>query len=278
MKIGLCMFPTSETIGPVELARAAEERGFESLVFTEHTHIPVGSESDWPGGRGPLPDIYKGTYDPFVALTAAAAVTERILIGTGVCLVVERDPIITAKEVATLDRISRGRFLFGVGAGWNREEMQNHGTDPTTRMALLKDRILAMKAIWANDVPEYHGKFVDFDPMWCWPKPLQQPHPPVLVGGMGPGVEQRILDYGDEWMAMAVSEKNIGDFAQRVARLQAMAAEQDREPIPVSLFYPDPRMIDQLADVGVTRVFLGLQHGSEDDVLRRLDRHAELLP
>src|ERR671926_1362353 len=194
MKFGVTMFPTRYSIGPAELARAVEERGFESLFFPEHTHIPISRRSPWPGGAD-LPPEYRETLDPFLALTAAATVTERILLGTGICLVVERDPITTAKEVATLDLLSGGRVLFGIGGGWNREEMENHGTDPKVRFAVMRERIEAMKAIWAEDEAEYHGRHVDFDPIWSWPKPRQRPHPPVLVGGLGEKVLDRVVAY-----------------------------------------------------------------------------------
>ena len=198
MDVGLTMFPTDEAIDPMSLGRAAEAAGFESLFFPEHTHIPASRESPWPGG-GELPREYSRTYDPFVALAAIAASTERIRLGTGICLVVERDPITLAKEVASLDRLSGGRFEFGIGAGWNREEMANHGTDPRNRMALLRERVLAMRALWTQDEPSFHGEHVAFDPVWAWPKPLQEPHPPVVVGGNGPRVLDRVLRYGDEW-------------------------------------------------------------------------------
>ena len=186
MKFGLTIFPTAETIQPAALGRLAESHGFESLWFPEHTHIPVSRETPYPGG-GELPDEYARIYDPFVALTAAAAATERLLVGTGICLIVERDPITTAKEVATIDRVSGGRFLFGVGAGWNLEEMANHGTDPQSRFSLMRERIEAMKEIWTGDEASYHGRHVDFEPIWSWPKPLQRPHPPILVGGNSGG-------------------------------------------------------------------------------------------
>ncbi len=182
MKFGLTIFPTEASAQPVELARRAEELGFESLFFPEHTHIPVSRETPYPAG-GDLPDEYRRIYDPFAALAAAAAVTEKLLLGTGICLIVERDPITTAKEVATVDRLSNGRFLFGVGAGWNLEEMRNHGTDPEQRFRLMRERIEAMKAIWTEDEAAYHGELVDFDPINAWPKPVQRPHPPILMGG-----------------------------------------------------------------------------------------------
>ena len=199
MKFGAFMFPTDYSIGPVELAREVEARGFESLWFPEHTHIPTNRESPYPGG-GELPQEYSHTLDPFVALGAAAAVTERIKLGTGISLVVERDPIVLAKEVATLDQISNGRVLLGIGGGWNREEMSNHGTDPTHRWKLMRERIEAMKAIWTQDEAEYHGEFVDFDPIWSWPKPVQRPHPPIILGNAGAGAVRRVVRYADEWM------------------------------------------------------------------------------
>src|SRR5438067_39900 len=199
MKLGLAMFPTDDAVRPAELGRIAEEHGFESLFLPEHTHIPASRRSPYPGG-GELPREYSHTYDPFVALATAADATERITLATGICLVVERDPITTAKEVASLDHLSNGRFLFGVGAGWNREEMENHGTDPRRRFSLMRERVEAMKAIWTQDEAEYHGEHVDFDPIWSWPKPVQEPHPPVLIGGNGEKVIDRVVAFGHEWM------------------------------------------------------------------------------
>jgi len=198
MDFGIGYFPTADAVGPGELARLVEERGHESLFFAEHTHIPASRRSPYPAG-GELPRKYSHTYDLFVALTAAAAATSRLRIGSGICLVVERDPITTAKEVASLDRLSGGRFEFGVGAGWNREEMENHGTDPRTRMRLMVERVEAMKAIWTEDEASYSGELVSFERIWSWPKPAQRPHPPVLVGGTGPTVLDRVLRVGDAW-------------------------------------------------------------------------------
>src|SRR5881398_3208480 len=191
MHYGVVMFPTEYAMAPDDLARALEERGFESVWFPEHTHIPASRRSPWPGG-GELPRDYWSSYDPFVALMAAGAATKRLKLGTGICLVIERDPITTAKEVATLDLLSGGRVLFGIGGGWNREEMENHGTDPTRRFAVMRERMLAMREIWTKDEAEYHGTFVDFDPIWSWPKPVQRPHPPVLVAGNGAGTLERV--------------------------------------------------------------------------------------
>src|ERR687895_533130 len=208
MNFGVTMFPTRYSVGPAELARAVEERGFESLFFPEHTHIPTSRRSPWPGGAD-LPNEYRETFAPFLALPAAAAVTERLLLGTGICLVVERDPITTAKEVATLDLLSGGRFVFGVGGGWNREEMENHGTDPKTRFRKLREQILALKEIWTKDAAAFHGEFVRFDPIWSWPKPVQKPHPPVLLGGETVHTLRRVVEIGDGWFPRARSAERL---------------------------------------------------------------------
>jgi probable F420-dependent oxidoreductase len=276
VKFGIVMFPTDYAIAPAELGREVEARGFESLFFPEHTHIPASRRSPWPGGPE-LPEEYKHTHDPFVALSAAAAVTGRLLVGTGICLVIERDPIITAKEVASLDFLSGGRFLFGVGAGWNREEMEDHGTDPRTRMALLQERVEAMKAIWAEDEASYHGRFVDFDAMWSWPKPAQRPHPPVIVGGSGPTVIDRVLAIGDEWMPIRMPDPEA--LGRQIAELQGRAQDAGRGPVPVTLFGAsrDPATIERLAEVGVTRAVLAIRPEGRDKVLSVLDRDAGLL-
>jgi probable F420-dependent oxidoreductase len=273
MKIGVYMFPTEYAINVVELGRALEERGLESLFVPEHTHIPVSRRSPWPGGSD-LPEEYKHILDPFVALAAVASATSRLLIGTGICLVVERDPIVTAKEVATLDLLSGGRFLFGIGGGWNREEMENHGTEPKTRFALMRERVLAMKAIWTHEVAEFHGDFVDFEPLWSWPKPVQQPHPPVLLGGNGPAVLDRVLEYGDGWMPNA----NRGRVKEGMAELARRTAEQGRAPIPVSIFgaRPEPQTLDDYVAMGVERCLLVVPPAPSDEVLPLLDRYAEL--
>ena len=244
MEFGLMMFPSDEAVDPVTLGRAAEDAGFESLFFPEHTHIPASRESPWPGGDE-LPREYSHLYDPFVALSAVAARTERLRIGTGICLVVERDPITLAKEVASLDRLSGGRFELGIGAGWNREEMRHHGTDPRVRMAVMRERVLAMREIWTRDEPEFHGEHVDFDPLWSWPKPVQQPHPPVLVGGDGPTVFDRVLEYGDAWLP---NTRDIEGLPRRIAELRRRGAEAGRERIPVTYFgaRPDDGVVDAL--------------------------------
>ena len=270
MQIGLTMFPTDYSIGPVELARAAEERGFEALLFPEHTHIPASRITPPPRG-GELPEHYWHTLDPFAAIGAAAAATSSIQLGTGVCLVIERDPITTAKEVATVDLISKGRFLFGVGGGWNREEMKNHGTDPVTRFKLMRERIEAMKAIWSEEEGSYHGEFVSFEKIWQWPKPVQSPHPPILVGGDAPLTLPRVLRYGDEWMPNAA----IGParLVERKAELAALAAEAGREPPPVSLFGcpVQPAAAETYGKAGLKRLFFMLPSAPEDTALRLMD-------
>jgi len=217
MKYGIVMFPTDYSIGAADLAKAVEQRGFESLFYPEHTHIPASRRTPWPGGAD-LPKEYWHTLDPFVALTAAAMVTEKLLLGTGIALIMERDPITTAKEVASVDMISNGRFLLGVGGGWNEEEMENHGTDPKRRFKVLRERIEAMKAIWTQDEAEYHGEFVDFDPVWSWPKPVQKPHPPVLIGGDSDHTLKRVIQYG--WLdADTDARRRANERADEAARV-----------------------------------------------------------
>ena len=275
MLFGVSIFATDYSISPIELGRAAEDHGFESLFLPEHTHIPVSRRSPWPGGPE-LPKEYWHSIDPFVALGAVAAATERLRLGTGVCLVIERDTITLAKEVASLDQISGGRFLFGIGGGWNYEEMENHGTNPKTRWRRLREQVLAMKQIWTQDEATYHGEFVNFDPIWQWPKPVQKPHPPVLVGGSGPRTLQRVVEYGDSWMPIAGrAEIPIED---KMAELNQLAAEAGRGPIPVTLFNvrPDPKALERFAKAGVERCIFGLPAAGADAVLPILAERTEL--
>jgi probable F420-dependent oxidoreductase len=266
------MFPTDYAVDPATLARLVEERGFDSLWLPEHTHIPVSRRTPYPGG-GELPREYSHTYDPFVALTAAAAATERLLVGTGICLVVERDPITTAKEVASLDRLSGGRLLFGIGAGWNREEMENHGTDPGGRFGLMRERVEAMKAIWAEDEAEYHGRQVDFDPIWSWPKPHQRPHPPILVGGNGERVVDRVLRFGDEWMPNRVTD--AGELRRRIDDLRDRAGRR----VPVTFYgaRPNRETVEAYAEAGVDRVAFFVRAEPTAEVEAALDRRAALI-
>ncbi|MCW2991543.1 MAG: class F420-dependent oxidoreductase [Solirubrobacterales bacterium] len=264
MKFGLMIFPTLDTPSPAELGRIAEGRGFESLFFPEHTHIPASRETPYPAG-GELPPEYSRTYDPFIALTAAACATQTLIVGTGICLVVERDPITTAKEVASLDHISGGRFIFGVGLGWNREEMRNHGTDPRTRRELMGERVEAMKAIWTEEEASYHGEHVDFDRIWSWPKPLQQPHPPIYVGGNGPTVLDRVLRFGDAWMPNVIDDDTL--LAQ-IAELRERAGRD----VPVSLFAAprDPERLARYAEAGVERALFWLPPRDREALEKRL--------
>ncbi len=277
MQYGVLMFLTDYSMSPPALARAAEERGFESLWVPEHTHIPSSRRSPWPGGPE-LPKMYYDVMDPFVCLAAAAVVTERLLLGTGICLVVQRDPIQTAKEVATLDRLSHGRFLFGVGGGWNAEEMADHGTEWKTRFRLMRERIEAMKVIWQSSEPEYHGETVRFDKMRSWPKPVQQPHPPIHVGGGFPHGARRAVQYGDGWIPIA---GRGGDVAALLPAFRALAEEAGRDPadLEVSVYGApaDPVLIQRYAHAGVHRVIFGLPAAQADTVLPLLDRQAQLM-
>jgi probable F420-dependent oxidoreductase len=280
MDFGVATFVTDYGIDPVSLGKAVEERGLESLYVTEHTHIPAARDSPWPGGPagGELPRKYMHTYDPFVALSAIAATTSRIRIGTAICLVIERDPITLAKEIASLDQLSGGRFTLGVGAGWNHEEMANHGTDPGTRMALLAERLQAMEAIWTNEEATFHGRFVEFDRIWSWPKPVQLPRPPILVGGMGPKVIGRVLEYADGWMPLRVPMSKLDEFGERITDLRDRAAAFGRPRPTVTLFggATKPEAIARYAKLGVDTVLFDLPDVKADEVPGVLDGFAEL--
>ncbi len=274
---GASIFVTEYSIGPDELARELEQRGFESLWLPEHTHIPASRRTPYPAG-GDLPQEYWHTYDPFLALTAAAAATTRLRLATGICLLIERDPIVTAKEVATLDRLSNGRAIFGIGGGWNAEEMGNHGTDFKTRWRVLRERVLAMKEIWTKDEAEFHGEFVNFDPIWCFPKPVQKPHPPIVMGGNGPTTFDRVVEFCDGWMPIAMRS---GDLAERIPALkqQAEAAGRDPDSISISIFAakPERAFIEKLERAGVHRSIFLLPPADRETVLPLLDRYAELM-
>jgi probable F420-dependent oxidoreductase len=270
VKFGIAIFPTADLPNPVQIAQMAEERGFESLFFPEHTHIPASRDTPYPAGGG-LPPEYSRTYDPFVALTAAAGATDRLRIGTGVCLVIERDPIITAKAIASLDQFSGGRFMFGVGAGWNVEEMRNHGTDPAERFGIMRERVEAMKAIWADDEASYHGHHVNFERIWSWPKPVQHPHPPILVGGSGPRVLERVLALGDEWMPTRAPDDEMIPRFQELAR---RAREAGRSIlITVAGMMRDPQRIERFEREGVHRSLFYLPATNPEDVEAAFDRY-----
>jgi probable F420-dependent oxidoreductase len=264
VKYGLTIFPTDEGPKPAELARRVEDAGFESLFNTDHTHTPASRDSDAPRG-GELPREYLHNLDPFVSLTAAASATESLRVATGICLVVERDPITTAKSVATLDYISGGRFLFGIGGGWNKEEMRNHGTDPKRRFSVMAERVQAMKAIWTEEEASFHGEFVDFNRIWAWPKPVQKPHPPVMVGGNGRKVIDRVLAFGDEWLP----EPQDG-LVDRIAELQQRAGEADRGSIPVTVYGADPEDVGAYAEAGVQRCVFWLPPRDDKKIRSRI--------
>jgi probable F420-dependent oxidoreductase len=265
MDIGVAIFPTHEAIEPSSLARLVEERGHESLFFPDHSHIPASRQTPYPGG-GQIPREYVQNYDLFVAMTAAAVATTKLRVGSGMCLLIERDPIITAKEVASIDMLSGGRVEFGVGAGWNREEMANHGTDPRRRMSVLRERVEALKVIWTEDEASYQGEYVAFDRIWSWPKPAQRPHPPVIVGGNGPTVLDRVLAFGDAWMPN-YSPKGLLD------RAKELRARADR---PVDLMVmgvpADPRVLATFEEAGFRRALYWLPSAPRGPVESALDR------
>ena len=280
MDYGAMMFSTDYSIRPDDLARLLEDRGFESMWVPEHSHIPADRRSPWPGG-GDLPQDYWHTYDPFVALTAAAAVTTDLKLGTGVCLVIERDPIMMAKQVASLDRLSDGRFLFGIGGGWNREEMRNHGTRFRSRWRLLRERILAMKEIWTKEEPEYHGEFGNFDKMWAYPKPVQRPHPPILMGGDGATTFDRVVEFCDGWMPISGRPAQGPSLQEKIVLLRRQAEEAGRDPASINITTfgarPEPGAIARLEAAGVDRVIFGLPSAERDTVVPIIDECAKLI-
>ncbi len=271
MQFAIAIFPTDYAIPMTELAPAVEERGFESLWVAEHTHIPVSRRTPWPSG-GPLPKHYWHTLDPFVALSAAAVVTTRLRLATGVCLVIERDTIATARSVASLDHLSGGRFLFGIGGGWNREEMEDHGTRFETRWRLLREQVEAMKELWSKDEAGYGGSLVRFEPSWCWPKPVQKPHPPIHLGGNAPNTLRRVVGYADGWMP------NRGDILGRIPELQRMAEAAGRGRIEVTTYGTrgDAAEIERWRDAGVDRLIYYVPPDGRDAALRRLEELTEL--
>jgi len=276
VQIGITMFATDRSIGAPELARAAEERGFSSLFLPEHTHIPTSRGTPWPGG-GELPDEYRRSVDPLVALAAAATVTTRIRLGTGICLVAQREPIVTAKAVATLDVVSGGRFTFGIGYGWNREEMEDHGVDPRRRRDVVREKVLAMEALWRDEAASFHGDHVSLDESWSWPKPVQAPRPPVMIGGAaGPTLFAHVAEYADGWIP-------IGGAGVREAlpRLHRAVEEAGRDPAEVRIVpfgtVPDRGKLDYYEEIGITEVVANVPSGPAADVLPALDAIAPLI-
>jgi len=278
VKLGICMFATDYAIRIDDLAREVEARGFESLFVPEHTHIPTSRRSPWPGGAD-LPREYWHTLDPFVSLMAAAAATTNLRVGTGICLLPEHDPIVTAKEIASLDLLSNGRVDVGIGAGWNAEEMANHGTEFATRFRVMSERAKVMKTLWTEEEPEFHGEFTDFDPVWSYPKPVQKPNPPILIGGESIHTLRRVVDYGDGWLPRA---RGGFDPHEGVARLRSVAdaAERDMDTLTINVFGApsDAAVLDLYREAGIDRAVMSVPSAGADAVLPLLDTHAKHLP
>ena len=276
MLVGVFHFPTDYGIDVGELASELEAREFDSLFVCEHTHIPVNRRTPFPGG-GELPKRYSHTHDPFVALAFAAAATRTLRLGTGIALVPQRDPIVTAKSVASLDRLSQGRFVFGIGGGWNAEEMENHGTHYGSRFKILRERVLAMQALWTQDKAEFHGEFVAFDPVWLYPKPKQQPYPPILLGGESDHTLRRVVEFCDGWLPRSHGEF---DPDRAVARLRQAAAAAGRDPTAFSITVfnapADEAVLASYRKAGIHRVLLEVPDRGRDEVLGLLDRNAPL--
>ena len=277
MQIGVFIFATDYSIRADDLAEALEERGFESMFLPEHTHIPASRRSPYPGG-GDLPREYWHTYDPFVALSFAARASAKLKLGTGICLIAQRDPIVTAKAVASLDRLSGGRVVLGIGGGWNVEEMENHGARYESRFKLLRERVLAMKSLWRDENSEFHGEFVDFDPVWSYPKPAQAPNPPVILGGESKYTLQRVVEFCEGWFPRA--RANF-DPAEGMAELRkvADAAGRDMSTLEVSVFRApaDKQQLERYAQAGIARAVLALPSADRDTVLKLLDDYVPLL-
>ena len=273
-KFGISTFPTDYSIQPASLAQAVEERGFDSLFFPEHTHIPTSRATPFPGG-GELPKQYWHAHDPFVALSACAAVTERIRLGTGICLIIERDPITTAKVIASLDMISNGRAIIGIGAGWNREEMENHGANYKNRWAIVREKVAAMRAIWSEEEAEYHGEFVDFDPIWSYPKPVQKGGPPIWIGANSKWVFDRVAEYADGWMPIG----GLGSGNMERLKTAMDARGRDLKDLTLALFgmFPDAEQIHGRAEQGFDEFIFNVPSEDRDTVLPYLDRYAAVV-
>ena len=276
MRVGVLYFPTDYGIDIRELARAAEERGFDSLFLPEHTHIPKSRRTPFPGG-GDLPKAYSHTHDPFVALSFAAAATRKILLGTGICLIPQRDPIVTAKCVASLDQLSNGRFVFGIGGGWNVDEMENHGARYETRFKLMRERILAMKALWTEEEAAFHGEMVNFDAVWLYPKPMQQPHPPILLGGSSDYTLKRVVEFCNGWFPIARPGFKPKEAVGRLRRV-ASAAGRDFSTLTISVFGApaDNAALTEYRDAGIHRAVLPIPDLTRDEIMGLLDKYSPL--
>ena len=280
MKLGVSIFPTDQTVDPATLATAVEERGFESLWFPEHSHIPASRTTPWGGRENapPLPEMYWRTHDQFVALMAAAAATKTIKVGSGITLVAQRDPVWLAKQVASVDQLSGGRLILGIGYGWNKEEMAHHGVRYTERRALLREKVLMMKELWTKEEASFHGRLIDLEPSWAWPKPLQRPHPPIIMGsGAGPKTFAHIMEFCDGWMPIYGRYPIIEKLDEM--RRAAESAGRDPATIELGVFMAprDAATLGELADAGVARAVFGLPAVEEATVIRKLDEYAVFL-
>jgi probable F420-dependent oxidoreductase len=276
MRVGAFYFPTDYGINMAELARALEDRGFDSLFVPEHTHIPASRKSPFPGG-GELPKRYSHTHDPFVALSFAAAATRKLKLGTGILLVPQHEPIVTAKSIASLDQLSGGRFIFGIGGGWNVEEMENHGARYQTRFKQMREHVLAMKELWTKEEASFDGEFVKFDRVWSWPKPAQQPHPPIILGGETDHTLRRVIEYCDGWFPRP---RGGFDVVQGVARLRQMAEKAGRNPATITTIVfgsaNDAKVLESYDKAGIQSALLAIPDDSRDEILRYLDKIAPL--
>ena len=278
MRFGITMFATDQAMDVVELAREAEDRGFQSLFLPEHTHIPVSRRTPPPTGDLELAEEYKRTLDPLVALAACAAVISTIRLGTGIALPAQREPIVTAKAIATLDLLSAGRFVYGIGFGWNEDELENHGVAMKERRAVVRERTLAMQALWADDIGGFEGEHVHITPSWSWPKPVQRPGPPVLLGGAaGPKMFAHIAEYGDGWIPIGGA-----GLGAAIPELRRVVEEAGRDPRTLEIVpfgsVPDPGKLDYFTTIGVTECVFRIPSAPRDEVLPVLDRWATLLP
>lgn len=276
MRVGAFYFPADYGINMAELARALEDRGFDSLFVPEHTHIPASRKTPFPGG-GELPKRYSHTHDPFVALSFAAAATRKLKLGTGILLVPQHEPIVTAKAIASLDQLSGGRFIFGIGGGWNVEEMENHGATYQTRFKQMREHVLAMKELWTREEASYNGEFVKFDRVWSWPKPAQKPHPPIILGGETDHTLRRVIEYCDGWFPRP---RGGFDCVQGVARLRQMAEKAGRDPSTITTIVfgaaNDAKALESYDQAGIESALLAIPDESRDEILRYLDKIAPL--